>query len=206
MARHLRPIERHPEEETQRRDRTVHDRRLGACGALVHLEPAQVLRRRRGRRAAEKLRKGLDGADVVALGGGAKLADRHVLGHALPQRADGRLAHRGAPVLRLEVRNPSILKTERPAPSSSALQLVTAPSTPRSHLRAALSRESGFVQWHILTAQSRMAATSVARSTFTLRALQNVSRCNSCWLGTERARTCDAFRRAPGREFRQRLP
>src|SRR5262245_27683720 len=53
----------------------------------------------------------------------------------------------GSPVLRLEVRNPSILKTERPAPSSSALQLVTAPSTPRSHLRAALSRESGFVHW-----------------------------------------------------------
>jgi hypothetical protein len=51
----------------------VSDRRLGACGARVHLEPAQVLRCRRGRRAAEKLGKGLDGADVVALGGGPSL-------------------------------------------------------------------------------------------------------------------------------------
>src|SRR5262249_46637666 len=46
--------------------------------------------------------------------GGPKLAHRHVLDHALAQRADGRLAHREASVLRLEVRNPSILKTERP--------------------------------------------------------------------------------------------
>jgi hypothetical protein len=38
---HLRPIERHPEEEAQRRDR-VHGRRVGTRLARVHLEPAQV--------------------------------------------------------------------------------------------------------------------------------------------------------------------
>jgi hypothetical protein len=93
VARHLRSIERDP--EAQRRDRVVHSRRLAARLALLHLEPAQILRRRAGRRAAEKLRKGLDGADVVALGGGPKLAHRHVFDHALAQRAGGRLAHRG---------------------------------------------------------------------------------------------------------------
>src|SRR5262245_66208668 len=71
----------------------------------------------------------------------------------------------GSPVLRLEVRNPSILKTERPAPSSSALQLVTAPSTPRSHLRAALSRESGFVHWHELRVRGAAAIPSVMGGT-----------------------------------------
>lgn len=41
--------------------------------------------------------------------------------------------------------DPSILKTERPLPISSGPQLVTAPSAARSSLRAAHSRESGFV-------------------------------------------------------------
>src|SRR6266849_8820928 len=52
--------------------------------------------------------------DIVVVRLLDEVAHRHVFDHAPAQRADGLLAHWGAPVLRLECLNPSILKTERP--------------------------------------------------------------------------------------------
>src|SRR5260370_23110948 len=44
-----------------------------------------------------------------------EVAHRHVFDHAPAHRADGLLTHRGAPVLRWRLIDPSILKTGRPA-------------------------------------------------------------------------------------------
>ncbi len=54
MTAHVRLVERGLEEEPQRRDRTVHRRRLHASLALMDLIPAQVLRRSSVGRAAEE--------------------------------------------------------------------------------------------------------------------------------------------------------
>ena len=74
--------ERDLEKEAQSRDLSVHLRRLRALLDLMHLEPAQVLRRRRVRRAAEKDGEGLDVLDVIVLCLLAEAADGHVLQHA----------------------------------------------------------------------------------------------------------------------------
>ena len=50
----IEPPKRDLQKEAQRRDLRVHLRRLRALLGLVHLEPAQVLSRRRVGRAAEK--------------------------------------------------------------------------------------------------------------------------------------------------------
>jgi len=60
------PIERHGEEETQRRDRTVDARRLHAGLRLVQLETAQILRRRRVGRPADEGCERPHVANVVA--------------------------------------------------------------------------------------------------------------------------------------------
>ena len=56
----------------------------------------------RGRKHGIQVATGMYGSSrpVVALGLGAEVADRHVLDHAPAQRADGRVAHREAPVSR----------------------------------------------------------------------------------------------------------
>ena len=74
--------ERGLEKEAQSRDLRVHLRRLRALPGLMHLEPAQVLRCRRVRRAAEKDGEGLDVLDVIMLCLLAEAADGHVLQHA----------------------------------------------------------------------------------------------------------------------------
>ena len=51
---------------------------------------------------------------IVALRISRKTADCHVLDHAVAQFADGLARHRGLLVLRLELLNPSILKTGLP--------------------------------------------------------------------------------------------
>src|ERR1700680_4209167 len=73
-----------------------------------------------------------------------EVAHRHVFDHAPAQQADGFITHRGAPVLRWRLIDPSILKTGRPA--CHRLQLTS----PRHSIgatgsapRAARSRKAG---------------------------------------------------------------
>ena len=65
-AGQIRPVERHGEEEAQRRDRAVDARRLHAALRLVQLEAAQIFRRRRVGRAADEGRECPHVADIVA--------------------------------------------------------------------------------------------------------------------------------------------
>ena len=74
--------ERNLEKKAQSRDLGVHLRRLRALLDLMHLEPAQIFRRRRVRRAAEKDGEGLDVLDVIVLCLLAEAADGHVLQQA----------------------------------------------------------------------------------------------------------------------------
>ena len=70
------------------------------------------------------------------------VAHRHVFDHAPAQRADGLLAHRGAPVLRWRLVDPSILKTGRPLVIVSRLLRHSIGAT-GSAPRAARSRKAG---------------------------------------------------------------
>src|SRR5580700_888571 len=113
----------------------------------MQLEKAKILRRGRIRRAAEKSCKCPDVPDIVVVRLLDEVAHRHVFDHAPAQRADGLLAHRGAPVLRWRLVDPSILKTGRPA----CHRLPLTSSLHRCHwLRSARSAlpQSGFVPWH----------------------------------------------------------
>jgi hypothetical protein len=60
----------------------------------MQLIAAKVLGRRLVRRQAEENREVLHGADVVSLGILGEPARRHVVDHALTQRADGLVGHR----------------------------------------------------------------------------------------------------------------
>src|SRR6202023_1991149 len=111
---HLGAVERHGEEETQRRNRAIDARRTHAGLRLMQLEKAKILRRGRIRRAAEKSCKCPDVPDIVVVRLLDEVAHRHVFDHAPAQRADGLITHRGSPVLRWRLIDPSILKTERP--------------------------------------------------------------------------------------------
>src|SRR5947199_1992711 len=88
----------------------------------MQLETAKILSRGRIRRTAEEGRERPDVADIV----GARLLDEvahgHVLDHAPAQRADGLLAHRGAPVLRWRLLTPQSSRRDA--------QLVTASRSP----------------------------------------------------------------------------
>jgi len=112
--------ERDREEEPQRDDRAID--RSGAKPASRHmqLKPPQVFAGRRIGRTPEKSREALDVADLVLLRGRLKAAKRHVLDHALAQRADGLVDHGDAPVSR-EVANPTILR-RRPSSRYPALK------------------------------------------------------------------------------------
>src|SRR6266849_1808600 len=84
--------------------------------------------------------------DIVVVRLLDEVAHRHVFDHAPAQRADGLITHRGAPVLRWRLIDPSILKTERPpvtcARSKSYCGRRNRPTAP-----PAPSRGSGFVLW-----------------------------------------------------------
>jgi hypothetical protein len=90
---HLGAVERHGEEETQRRNRAIDARRTHAGLRLMQLEKAKILRRGRIRRAAEKGCKCPDVPDIVVVRLLDEVAHRHVFDHAPAQRADGLLAH-----------------------------------------------------------------------------------------------------------------
>ena len=61
------PVERHGEEEAQRRDRAVDRRRLYAALALVHLKPANILSRRRIGRPPEEGGEAAHKTNIVVL-------------------------------------------------------------------------------------------------------------------------------------------
>src|SRR5947208_10131513 len=93
----------------------------------------------------EALRQDVDeeAADIVVARLLDEVAHRHVFDHALAQRADGLITHRGAPVLRWRLMNPSILKTGRPAchrlPITSSLHRrfrLRAQRTPAKRVRS----------------------------------------------------------------------
>src|SRR5712664_4459861 len=115
MPCHLGAVERHGEEETQRHNRAIDARRTRAGLGLMQLEKAKILRRGRIRRAAEKGCECPDVSDIIVARLLDEVAHRHVFDHALAQRDDGLITHRGAPVLRWRLMDPSILKTGRPA-------------------------------------------------------------------------------------------
>src|SRR5437016_5435876 len=104
LGREVGAPERDREKEAQRNRRAVHGRGLNAGLGLMNLIAAQVLAGCGVRRAAQKLGKLLDVADIIVLRLLAELADAHVLDHATTQRADfyGTGGHWEAPVLRLE--------------------------------------------------------------------------------------------------------
>src|SRR5882724_10564881 len=95
MARRLRPVERHLEEEPERRHGRVDARWLQTGLGQMQLESAQLFGGRGVGGTAEESRKPLDGTNVLALRIGYEPAHVHVIEHALAQRADGLLAHWG---------------------------------------------------------------------------------------------------------------
>ena len=87
-------FKRHGEKEPQRGDGGVD--RPGADLLLRHmkLKAAKIVARRRIRRPAEEGREVPHIPNVVRLRLFAEPARRHVVDHALPQRADGLVGHR----------------------------------------------------------------------------------------------------------------
>src|SRR6202045_5093129 len=77
----------------------------------MQLETAKILRHGHIRRTAEEGCEGPHMPDIVVARLLDEVAHGHVFDHAPAQRADGLLAHRGAPVLRWRFSHPSILKT-----------------------------------------------------------------------------------------------
>jgi hypothetical protein len=92
-ANEVGPFERHGEKEPQRGDGGVD--RPGADLLLRHLKlkAAKIVARRCIGRPAEEGREVPHVAKVVPLGVFAEPARRHVVDHALPQRADGIVGH-----------------------------------------------------------------------------------------------------------------
>ena len=88
-ARQVRPIERHREEEAQRRYRAIDALRLHATLGLVDLEAADILRCRRIGWALEERGETPHETHVVTLRILAQAAHGHVFEHALPQQAYG---------------------------------------------------------------------------------------------------------------------
>src|SRR5262249_43996082 len=97
---HLGAVERHGEKEAQRRNRAVDARRTYASPGLMQLKTAKILSDGLIRRTSQKRCESPDLPDIVVARLLDEVAHRHVFDHALAQRADGFLAHRGAPVLR----------------------------------------------------------------------------------------------------------
>jgi len=100
-SREVRPIERVGEEEPQGGNDAVHGRHRHAGLALLDLEPAQVLCRRRVGRAPEEGGEAPDVTHIVALRLAAEAPHVHVVDQAPAQRADGgngnEFVHRSTP-------------------------------------------------------------------------------------------------------------
>src|SRR5262249_60193512 len=91
---------RHGAREARRRSRAVYARRTYASPGLMQLKTAKILSDGLSRRTSQKRCESPDLPDIVVARLLDEVAHRHVFDHALAQRADGFLAHRGAPVLR----------------------------------------------------------------------------------------------------------
>jgi hypothetical protein len=91
--RQVEAAKRLAEEEAQRRHLRVHLRRLATLFQLLDLEAAQVLRRCRIGRAAEKPRKRLHVLDVIVLRLLTEAAYGHALEHAAAKIAYGLVLH-----------------------------------------------------------------------------------------------------------------
>jgi hypothetical protein len=89
IAGQFRTIYGDVEEEAQSRDRAVDRRRLQAALALMELEAPQIVRRCAIRRAAEKHRKGSDMTNVILTRLLGKIAQAHILDHALTKNSTG---------------------------------------------------------------------------------------------------------------------
>src|ERR1700747_960287 len=76
----------------------------------MQLEAAKILRCCRIRRTAEEGCEGLDLSDIVVARLFDEVAHCHVFDHALAQRADGSLAHRGAPCMGLSLSSANFAK------------------------------------------------------------------------------------------------
>src|ERR1700739_4467357 len=100
MPSHLVAAERHEKKEAQRPSGAVDARRTYASPGLMELKTAKILRDGLIRRTAQKRCESLDLPDIIVARLFDEVAPHHVFDHALAQRADGFLAHRGAPVLR----------------------------------------------------------------------------------------------------------
>src|SRR5216684_472752 len=99
MLNEVGAIERHLEEEPQRRDGGIDLGCARPARRQMQAIAPYVLRLGRGRRAFKERGEVLDPLHVVMLGLRCELADRHVFDHAPTQRADGLLGHGDAPVL-----------------------------------------------------------------------------------------------------------
>lgn len=101
LARQVGSVDRVGEEEAQGRNDAVPGRHGNTVVLLPDLEPAQIIRRRRIRRAAQKACEPSDIAQVVALRLLAEPAQGHVVDEPLAQRADrcieNRMGHGRAP-------------------------------------------------------------------------------------------------------------
>jgi len=92
--------QRHAEEEAQARNGGVHAGGRGPGRSHVQLVAPQVLGACLVWRPAEKGGEILDRANVAILSLRRETADRHVVDHALAQRADACIGHEGPPVPR----------------------------------------------------------------------------------------------------------
>src|SRR5271170_3843725 len=90
----------------------------------MQLISAKILARGRGRRTAEKGREGPDVPDVVFLHLLLESARRHVVDHALAQRADGLVGHRESSCLAWGCEPHDLETGPRPSRFSSALAFL----------------------------------------------------------------------------------
>src|SRR5262249_10198516 len=160
VSSNIRPIERHSEEEAQRRNRPVHGRWPHAGPPLMQLETAKILSRRRIGRAAEKGCESLDLTDIVVAGLLAEIAHAHVFDHWQAQWTDGLLAHRGAPVLRWRLFTP--LDPQDGTPVCQRIRLTCShaftatcsvfarSALPRKRVRSLTQSGSGAVQFAVM--------------------------------------------------------
>jgi hypothetical protein len=93
-ANEVGPFKRHGKKEPQRGDGGVDRPRADLLLRHMQLKAAKIIAHGRIRRPAEEGREGPDMPNVVLPGRFAEAARRHVVDHALPQRADGLVGHR----------------------------------------------------------------------------------------------------------------
>ena len=133
------PFERDLEEEPQRRARRVDAPRADLMLGEMQLISTKVLARGGIRRTAEKGREVPHVPDVVPLGVFGEPTRRHIVDHALAQRADGFVCHRKSSCLAWGL-NPTILRQARALASAMDLRLLTLPlAAPTARLLSANS-------------------------------------------------------------------